>query len=180
MTIIEAITAADSLKANLIPQELKIAWLSTLDRRFKAEVIDTHEGADEQVAIEEYINGNVEAYEKAVEEYAKINEVTIEEARENVEFHEISYKEAKEHIRTTRNDIFFNGYDGYTPLNVELLIKAPYDAVYVSWLEAKIDYTHNDYQRYANTSEVFDNDYRAAINAYNRAHRSKRIKVKYF
>jgi hypothetical protein len=123
MTIIEAITAADSLKANLIPQELKIAWLSTLDGRFKAEVIDTHEGGE---------------------------------------------------------DIVFSGYGANTPLNVELLIKAPYDAVYVSWLEAKIDYTHNDYQRYANTSEVFDNDYRAAINAYNRAHRSKRIKVKYF
>lgn len=123
MKIIEAISAVDSARTNLIPQDTKIAWLSLLDGRLKAEVIDTHEGGEEAV---------------------------------------------------------FNGYGSDTPLDTELLIKAPYDSVYLSWLEAKIDYTLNDYQRYANSCEVFENDYKAAVNAYNRAHRSKRIRVKYF
>lgn len=76
--------------------------------------------------------------------------------------------------------VVFNGYDSETPLDTELLIKAPYDSVYLTWLEAKIDYATGEYKRYGNSSEAFNTDYFAAVNAYNRAHRSVRKKIKYF
>ena len=43
MKIIEAITEADSLKANAFTVTAKIKWLSRLDMRVKNEIIDTHE-----------------------------------------------------------------------------------------------------------------------------------------
>lgn len=45
MTIIEAINQIDSLKPNTYSQSDKVRWLSVLDGRVKAEIIDTHEGA---------------------------------------------------------------------------------------------------------------------------------------
>lgn len=48
MTIVEAITKIDELKPNQYTQPTKIAWLSSLDAQIKAEIIDTHEGADGQ------------------------------------------------------------------------------------------------------------------------------------
>lgn len=47
MTIIEAINYIDNIKPNNYSQEDKIRWLSNLDWTVKAEIIDTHEGADE-------------------------------------------------------------------------------------------------------------------------------------
>ena len=43
MTIIDAITGIDELKANTYTQENKLRWLSTLDLTVKHEIIDTHE-----------------------------------------------------------------------------------------------------------------------------------------
>ena len=180
MTINEAITRLDSLKPNGYTLSDKIGWLSIVDGMIKNNIIDTHEGADEQVAIDEYIKGNVDAYEKAVEEYAKINEVTIEEARENVEFHEISYKEAKEHIRATRTDIFFNGYNDDTPLDTELIVKAPYDELYLSWLSSKVDYYNGEYTKYNNNIVRYNDTLTAYESQYNRTHMPKGKKIKFF
>lgn len=47
MTIVEAITKFDELKPNGYSQFQKIIWLSNLDAQIKAEVIDTHEGAED-------------------------------------------------------------------------------------------------------------------------------------
>lgn len=46
MKIIEAINAIDTLKPNGYTQMEKIGWLSYLDGMIKAEIIDTHEGAE--------------------------------------------------------------------------------------------------------------------------------------
>ena len=46
MTIIEAINQIDNIKPNQYSQPDKIRWLSNLDWVVKAEVIDTHEGAE--------------------------------------------------------------------------------------------------------------------------------------
>lgn len=53
MTIQGAINHIDAVKPNGYSQDEKIRWLSTLDGVIKAEIIDTHEGA-EDVAFEEY------------------------------------------------------------------------------------------------------------------------------
>lgn len=53
MTIIEAINNIDELKPNGYSQEAKIRWLSRLDGKVKAEIINKHEGAD-GTAFSEY------------------------------------------------------------------------------------------------------------------------------
>lgn len=46
MTIMGAINHLDAVKPNGYSQTEKIKWLSTLDGLVKAEIIDTHEGAE--------------------------------------------------------------------------------------------------------------------------------------
>jgi hypothetical protein len=48
MTIIEAITYADEIKPNSYTQSDKVKWLSQVDGTVKKEIIDTHEGAEEE------------------------------------------------------------------------------------------------------------------------------------
>lgn len=181
MKIIEAINRIDSLKHNTYSQVEKVAWLSEVDWDVKKNVIDTHEGADEESAIQEYIKANITAHEKAVAEYMKVNEVSREEAEANVEFREIKYKEAKEHIKATRNDIFFSGYDDTTDLQkTELLIPAPYDKAYLLWLEAQIDYYNGEYDKYNNAMDMFNTAYEGFKNHYNRTNMPKGKKFKYF
>lgn len=55
MTVMGAINHLDSVKPNSYGQTEKIKWLSTLDGIIKAEIIDTHEGA-EDVSFGGYTN----------------------------------------------------------------------------------------------------------------------------
>lgn len=123
MTINEAIQAVDSLKPNGYSELDKIGWLSELDGTIKAEIIDTHEGAE---------------------------------------------------------DISFNGYDVDTKLDTELIVKAPYDRIYKSWLESRIDYANGDYAKYNNSVTVFNTDYLSFQRAYNRKYMPKGNKIKFF
>lgn len=40
----------------------------------------------------------------------------------------------------------------------ELVAPAPYDRLYISWLKAKIDYSNEEYESYANNQEQFNAD----------------------
>lgn len=123
MTIIEAINKIDSLKPNNYSQEEKVGWLSTIDGRIKAEIIDTHEDGD----------GGV-----------------------------------------------FNGYDSGTSLSTELLVTAPYDELYIRWLESQIDYANGEYGKYNNVKSMFNTAYSDFERHYNRTHMPKGNKLKYF
>jgi hypothetical protein len=180
MTIIEAIHAIDSIKPNGYSQSDKVRWLSMLDGLVKAEIIDTHEGADKETAIIEYIRNSEFLYQTKLEEYAKVNEVSIEEAREQIPFQKVSYKDAKEHIEKTRPDIMFSGYDDNTPLDTVLLIPAPYDNVYVLWLQAQIDYANEDTAKYKNSSSAYNHAYNEFQRYYNRTHMPCSQPRKYF
>ena len=180
MTVIEAINRIDALKPNNYSQDEQVAWLSKIDGIIKEKVIDTHEGADEQTAIAEYIKSNADAYENDVQEYMKIYEVDYEEAKANVKFREIKYKEAKEHIKATRHDIYFAGYDPDTDLNAELIAPAPYDDLYLRWLEAQIDYANGEYGKYNNAITMYNSAYAEFANHYNRHHMPNGNKLKYF
>ena len=181
MTIIEAINRIDAIKPNNYTQQEKTSWLSTLDGVIKKEIIDTHEGANKEEAINEYIKSNVEAYENSIVEYMKINEVTREEAEKHIEFREIKYKEAKEHIEATRNDIMFNGYHEDTPIDTELLVPAPYDEeVYLFWLQSKIEYWNGEMGKYNNSVTMYNKAYSNFERAYNREHKPITKKLKFF
>lgn len=77
-------------------------------------------------------------------------------------------------------DIAFEGYNDDTPVETELLIPAPYDEVYLRWLEAQIDYANGEYGRYNNSMVMYNTSYTAFANYYNRTHMPKSIQRKFF
>lgn len=77
-------------------------------------------------------------------------------------------------------EITFSGYDANTDINTELLICAPYDDVYTSWLESKIDYAQDEYVKYNNSSMLFNTRYAEYQSYYNRTHTPKGSTFKYF
>lgn len=64
----------------------------------------------------------------------------------------------------------FTGYDETTDLNTELLVPAPYDEVYLRWLEAQIDYANAEYGKYNNSITMYNTSFTAYANYYNRTH----------
>ena len=78
------------------------------------------------------------------------------------------------------DEILFNGYTDDTDIKTELLVPAPYDAVYMSWLEARIDYANGEYGKYNNSTVMFNKDYSNFNNYYNRNHMPLGNKIKFF
>ena len=76
--------------------------------------------------------------------------------------------------------ITFKEYDENTSLDTELLVSAPYDHIYIHWLEAMIDYANDEYDRYANTMEMYNSAWSMFENYYNRTHMPKGKKFKFF
>ena len=88
----------------------------------------------------------------------------------------------KKHIIDTHegDEVSFTGYDDITNLQTELLVPAPYDEVYLRWMEAQIDYHNGEYDKYNNAMEMFNTAYEGYQNYYNRTHMPKGKKFKFF
>ena len=89
----------------------------------------------------------------------------------------------KKHIIDTHEGseaVTFTGYDDNTDLQTELLIPAPYDEVYLRWMEAQIDYHNGEYDRYNNAIDMFHTAYEGYQNYYNRTHMPKGKSLKFF
>jgi len=123
MTLIEAINRIDELRPNTYSFPEKVKWLSTLDGIIKAEIIDTHEGAEVCVFVE---------------------------------------------------------YNENTDLATKLLVPAPYDDVYLKWLEAQIDRANGEYARYNNSASAFNSALSTFQRYYNRTHMPLGSRVKFF
>ena len=65
-------------------------------------------------------------------------------------------------------DVAFTGYNDDTTLTTELFIPAPYDEVYVRYLEMQIDYANGEYGKYNNSRTMFNDAYSAFEKYYNR------------
>ena len=76
--------------------------------------------------------------------------------------------------------VTFNGYDETTPHDTELLVPAPYDDIYVFWLQSWIDYWNGELGRYNNSTMMYKTAYSNFERAYNREHMPKETKIKYF
>ena len=113
MTIAEVLSKVDALTPNTYTPEDKIGWLSTLDGRIKAQIIDAHEHGDH---------------------------------------------------------VYFYGYNDLTDQEAELLAPAPYDEMYLRWLEAQIHYHNSDDDRYNNAIILFNNAYEGFKKHYTRTH----------
>lgn len=89
----------------------------------------------------------------------------------------------KKHIIDTHEGadaVTFTGYDASTPLETELLIPAPYDEVYLRWMEAQIDYHNGEYGKYNNAITMYNTAYEAYQNHYNRTHMPIGKSIKFF
>lgn len=54
--------------------------------------------------------------------------------------------------------------------DAELLVPAPYDDIYLYWLEAKIDYANAEYGKYNNSMAMYNNLWSEYSRDYNRKH----------
>lgn len=77
-------------------------------------------------------------------------------------------------------DVSFSGYNETTELTTTLLVPAPYDIVYIRWLEAQIDYANGEYGRYNNTLTAYNDACTLFVRYYNRTHMPKGKKFKFF
>lgn len=77
-------------------------------------------------------------------------------------------------------DIVFNGYDSNTPIETALIVPAPYDDLYIKWLESQIDYTNAEYSKYNNSVTAYNTAYSAFERYYNRQNMPKSTKLKFF
>lgn len=67
-------------------------------------------------------------------------------------------------------NIVFSGYGEDADLSTVLLVPAPYDDIYIKWLEAQIDYTNGEYGKYNNSLVAYNDAYVLYQNYYNRTH----------
>lgn len=82
-------------------------------------------------------------------------------------------------------DVFskYEGCGGYSPRgcgqgfsgDTALLIRSPYDDLYIKFLAAETDLLNCDIARYNNSAAVFNAAFNAFRNAYNRTHRWAKI-----
>lgn len=64
-------------------------------------------------------------------------------------------------------------------LTTPLLIPAPYDDIYIRWLEAQIDYANGEYGKYQNSMTMYNSAYTVYERYYNRTHMPKGNKLKF-
>ena len=77
-------------------------------------------------------------------------------------------------------NVTFTGYDDRTDPETELLVPAPFDEMYMRWLEAQIDYHNGEYDKYNNAILMYQTAYDGYANYYNRNHMPKGTAIKYF
>lgn len=69
------------------------------------------------------------------------------------------------------DDVTFNGYDENTPVNTVLLVPAPYDEVYLRWMEAQIDYHNGEYDKFNNSIIMYNTAFDEYQKYYTRTHK---------
>ena len=69
-----------------------------------------------------------------------------------------------------KDPVCFYGYDSLLDMQTELLVPAPYDEMYLRWLEAQIAYHNSEDDRYNNAIMLFNNAYEGYKKHYTRTH----------
>lgn len=77
-------------------------------------------------------------------------------------------------------NIVFKGYEDDTDLTTVLLVPAPYDEIYLFWLESKIDYWNGEVGKYNNSISMYNEAYATFAKYYNRTHLPKKKNFNFF
>ena len=67
-------------------------------------------------------------------------------------------------------EVDFTGYDDNTNLDTVMLVPAPYDEMYLRWMEVQIDYHNGEYDKYNNAIIMFNTAFEAYKRYYNGIH----------
>ena len=67
-------------------------------------------------------------------------------------------------------NVVFNGYTEESNLLTDLLVPAPYDDIYIRYIEMQIDYANGEYGKYNNSKAMFNVAYSDFEKYYNREH----------
>ena len=65
-------------------------------------------------------------------------------------------------------NVSFSGYDEDINMDTVLLVPAPFDNIYLRWLEAQIDYANSEYPKYNNSITMYNAEYDAFAKYYTR------------
>ena len=68
-------------------------------------------------------------------------------------------------------NISFSGYNKDTHPNTVLLVPAPYDEVYLRWMEAQIDYHNGEYDKFNNSIVMYNTAFDNYQKYYIRTHK---------
>lgn len=79
-----------------------------------------------------------------------------------------------------REEVLFDGYRAEESMDETLIAPAPWDMVYVRWMEAMIDYYNGESDRYENSRTLFNEAWEDFAAWYHRTHRPVRVRIKYF
>ena len=159
MKVIEAIKEADNLKPNMYGTEVKIKWLSRLDQRIF------------QTIIRNYILSDEEA-----ERFLPDGE-TLPEPPDLTGFRALDLPFPPP--PDMRPHLVFNGYTE-NDQDAELIVKEPYDEMYVHWLEAQIDWNNREIDGFNSANAMFESVYQNFRNAFNRSHQALGTAKRYF
>ena len=77
-------------------------------------------------------------------------------------------------------NIAFTPYNENSDLSILLLIPAPYDDIYIRYLEMQINYANGEFGKYNNSMDMYDKAYEAFAKFYNRTHMPIGNKFKFF
>lgn len=75
--------------------------------------------------------------------------------------------------------VSFSGYDENTDKETVLLVPAPYDEMYLLYLEAKIHYADQQEDQYNNAMDLFEEQWADFAAWYNRTHMPVAHKLKF-
>lgn len=78
------------------------------------------------------------------------------------------------------DEVIFAGYTADTDPETVLLVDAPYDEIYLRYLEMQIDYANGEIDKYNNAAEMLNTSWQGYQNYYNRTHMPKGQKMKFF
>lgn len=165
MTLMEAINHLDAVKPNGYRQSEKISWLSTLDGKIKKEIIDTHEHNVELIEYKSTGKVDLVAFDMVIDSFS------INEKGEYVSKKGTTYANKQAVIAYGKGLKY--PFSGYTEADLmkKLIVPAPYDDIYIKWLEAKIDFANGEYQKYNNAALAFNEEYQRFSRAYHRENR---------
>ena len=76
-------------------------------------------------------------------------------------------------------NVIFNGYDESTDKATMLLVPAPFDEIYLRWLESQIHYRNQEEDRCNNATDAFNVLWAEFRNYYNRQHMPLGTKLRF-